>query len=143
MNFDDDEALDLSDLPDHVLPPNGISNWLINHHEGTATCPNQTIPIWGSEAEMISISLGADAASLVVSGMAGEPEITYLLENSIPGGSIYNAYFQPPWASSEVHYQIFFTSLADGSMADFLYGTISAEEQGCKIARNFDGTRVD
>lgn len=143
MDFDDDEAQNLPDLPDQLFPPNGASNWLIKHHDGTATCPSQTIPIWGKEPEMVTISLGADAATLVVSGMEGGPDIVYLLEGSGPGGSIYNGYFQPPGASSEIHYQILFSSVVDGSFADFLYGSISAEEQGCKISRNFDGNRVD
>lgn len=143
MDFDDDEGLNLSDLPDQLFPPIGVSNWLINHHDGTATCPSQTIPIWGNEPEVVTIRLGAEAASLVVSGMEGEPEIFYLLEQSGPGGSIYNGYFQPPGASSEIHYQILFSSLAEGSFADYLFGSISAEEQGCKISRNFDGNRVD
>ena len=143
MDFDDDEALNLSDLPDQLFPPVGASNWLINHHAGTAACPSQTIPIWGSEPEMVTITLGAESQSLIVSGMEGGPEIFYLLEQSGPSGSIYNGYYQPPGASSEVHYQILFSSLADGIFADYLFGSISAEEQGCKISRDFDGSRVD
>jgi hypothetical protein len=143
MDFDDDEGLNLPDQVEDIFPPAGMTNWLIKHDDGTATCPNQTIPIWGNEPEMVTISLGAEAASLVVSGMEGGPEIFYLLEQSGPGGSLYNGYYQPPGTNAEIHYQILFTNLVDSSMADYLMGSIAAEEQGCKISRSFQGNRVD
>ena len=143
MDFDDDEGLDLSDLPDHVLPPNGKSNWLINHHDGTATCPNQTITIWGNEPVTVTISLGAEAAGLLVSGFEGGPDILLFLEQSGPYGSIYNGYFQPPGANSEFKYRMVFSSMVDASMADYLDGSITGNEQGCYISRSFQGNRVD
>jgi hypothetical protein len=143
MDFDDDEALNLSDLPDHVLPPNGKSNWLIMHDDGTATCPNQTITIWGNEPVNVTISLGAEAAGLLVSGLEGGPDILLFLEQSGPYGSIYNGYFQPPGANSEFKYRIVFSSMVDASMADYLDGSITGNEQGCYISRSFQGNRVD
>jgi hypothetical protein len=143
MDFDDDDGLELPDQDIDIFPPEGMTNWLIKHDDGTATCPSQTIPIWGNEPEMVTISLGAGAQSLVVSGMDGGPEIFYLLERSGPGGSLYNGYFQPPGATAEIHYQILFANLVDSSVADYLMGSIAAEEQGCKISRSFQGNRVD
>jgi hypothetical protein len=143
FDFDDDEALDLSDQPDQILPPAGISNWMVMHADGTAVCPSMTIPIWGREPETISITVGAEAQSLIVAGMDGGPEIFYLLEQAGPGGSIYNGYYQPPGASSEIHYQILFTTFTDPMVADFLMGSITSEAEGCKISRLFDGNRID
>lgn len=143
MEFDEDEAIDLPDLSDTIFPPEGVSNWLILHDDGTAVCPNLTIPISGNEPEMVAISLGVDAQALVVSGFEGGPDIFFLLEQSGPGGALYNGYFSPPGVNAEIHYQIVFTNLTDSSMADYLMGSITAEEQGCKISRSFQGNRID
>jgi hypothetical protein len=143
MDFDGDEPLKLPDVPDHLLPPEGSSNWLITHDNGTATCPNNTIVIWGRQPETIKITVGAEDVSLVVSGMEGGSDMLFLFESSGIGGSIYNGYVQPPGASSEFHYQLVFTSSANDLNANYVMGSITGEEQGCRISRSFEGNRID
>ena len=143
MVFDEDEAVEPSNPPDEVFPPEDTSNWQIHHDPGTVTCPNVTIPIEASPTETVSILLGAEAASLVVSGFGGGPEIFFFLLDSGPGGSLYQGFYTPPGAIEEVKYEMMFTNLSDPSKADYLMGTIAADEQGCQVSRSFYGLRLN
>jgi hypothetical protein len=143
MVFDEDEVEPLPDPPDEVLPQEGTANWQITHDPGTIICPNVNIPIEAIPPETVSILVGEDADTLVVSGFDGGPQILFFLIDSGPGGSLYRGFFTPPGASEEVQYEMLFTNLSDPSSADFLLGTISAEEQGCKVSRSFYGNRLN
>ena len=139
----EDNPAEDPDVPDTVFPPEGTSNWMINHDEGTITCPNISMPFEASPPEPVTITLGAEAASLIVQGMGEAPEIFFFLLNSGPGGSFYDGYYTPPGSGVEIHYEIVFTNISDPATADYLMGNITSEEQGCKVSRSFGGERVD
>lgn len=147
---DDDQNMqpenDSSTLPstaEHIYPPEGVSNWVINYDEGTITCPNMTIPFEKSLTETINIELGAEAASLVVKDMDETQELFFFLMDSGPGGSQYDGWYTVPNTDEEIHYEMVFTNLSDPNSADYIIGNISATSEGCQVSRSFGGARVD
>lgn len=145
MVFDEDEVEPVPDPPDVILPPEGNTNWQITHDEGTVICPEGNISIKTdpSPPETVSIFVGVNADALTGSGIDGGPEILFFLMDSGPGGSFYKGYFTPPGFTEEIVYELVFTNITDPMTADFLFGTITADEQGCDVSRTFSGNRIN
>lgn len=143
MVFDEDEVEPVPDPPNVILPPEGNTNWQITHDEGTVNCPegNISITIDPSPPETVSIFVGVNADSLTVTGFGDTPEILFFLLETGPGGSRYKGYYTPPGFTEEIVYELVFTNLTDPTTADFVFGTISADEQGCDVSRSFSGNR--
>ncbi len=144
LNFDDDEGLVISSNNNHVLPREGLSTWLVSQGKGTATCVGNTIPIWGSEDEIVTLNVGVESAGFELNGLDGAGSMFYIQLDSGPGGSSYMTDFVPPGANSPMRYEILFTNLsAEGNVADFMMGDISGTAEGCDIYRPFQGTLQD
>jgi hypothetical protein len=143
MVFDEDEGLDLSEIPDKLLPPAGISTWEVKHDPGAIDCESFTTDFPASPPETITIQADEAASALLVSGMGDGIEVFFIRVDSGPGGSFFEGLLIVPGTGSEIHYEIVFTSILDAMTSDYLFGTIRSTEQGCKVTRTFDGNRVD
>ena len=144
FNFDDDEGLVITKDDSHILPREGLSTWLVSHHEGTATCPGNTIPIWGLEDETLTFNVGVEAAGIQVSNFGGGESMFFILLDSGIGGSRYMTDYVPPGSNTTMRYEMLFMNNAgDSSIADFMMGDISGTAEGCDIYRSFQGTLQD
>ena len=146
----EDDGFDFTDEEDKplqennfMLPPKGVSNWLVTHEEGTVTCTNVTIPIWGNDDEMITFNVGADGASLELSGLDGESSRVYTQTNSSEFGSEYVIEFIPAGANDPVTITIVFSSLTGGNTANYLEGFITGNPEGCYLSRSFFGSLTE
>jgi len=137
----DDEPTDNSNNPGQILPPEGTSTWVITYGNGTINCPNISQSIDESPPETVTITLGVDGNIIVVKGMGEAPEIFLFLLDSGSGGSRFVGYHEVPGEVSEIKYEMFFTNTAGQMAADFGWGNISNETQGCQVNREFSGQR--
>jgi hypothetical protein len=144
FDFDDDEGLVITTDDSHILPREGLSTWLVSHNEGTATCPGQTITIWGSEDVTITLNVGVEAAGFEVNSFGEAGSMFFILLESGIGGSRYVTDFVPPGSNSPMRYEMLFMNNAgDSTDADFMMGDISGNAEGCDIYRSFQGTLQD
>jgi len=144
MVFDEDEAIDINQQPEELYPPEGISSWLFEHEAAFITCSGQpSMAASQAESEILTITLGAEGASLVVSDLYGDNSVFYILENAGVGGSNYAGFLQNPSTGVDTHYKIFFYSIIDQQAADNLTGSLRSEFEECVITRKFDGYRQD
>jgi hypothetical protein len=142
-----EEGFDFTDEEDKplqennlMLPPEGVSNWLVTHEEGTVTCTNVTIPIWGNDDEMVTLNVGAGGASLELSGLDGESSMVYAQLQSTEFGSEYVTEFIPAGANSPVTIKVVFSNLTDGNTANHMEGFITGNPEGCYLSRSFFGS---
>jgi hypothetical protein len=144
MDFDEDEALDLNQEPAELYPPEGVSTWIFEHEQAWITCEGYA-PIAGSppESETLTITLGAEGASLVVSDLFGGNRVFYILETAGVGGATYAGFLENPSAGGDTQYRAFFYSVIDQQAADYVSGNLTAVAEGCTITRRFEGSRVD
>jgi hypothetical protein len=144
MNFDENEAIPLQQEPDELFPPEGTSSWMFDHSEAIATCePYGDYPVSDPESETLTITLGAEGASLVIAELYAGVDVTYVLEIAGADGSTYIGYVKNPIAGNEIHYEIVFFSINDRQAADRLTGSLRTELEGCVITRSFVGNRLD
>lgn len=132
----------LSAIPNQVgiFPPEGTTNWLFNHDDVIATCePEGTMVISGPESENVTIRLGAEGASLVMFDLYAGAEVFYILLNADVGASNYIGQYIIPGDGIVINYEVFFTSLGDNLFADFVFGSLRSEFEGCVLTRDFSG----
>ena len=144
FDFDNDEGLVITTGDSHILPREGLSTWLVSHNDGTATCPEMTVTIWGLEDTIVTLNVGVDAQGFQVSNLDGGDSMFFILLDSGIGGSRYMTDFVPPGSNTTMRYEILFLNNAgDSTDADFLMGDISGTAEGCDIYRSFQGTLQD
>ncbi len=141
-----DEPRELSAIPNQaaIYPPEGTTGWLFNHDDVVANCASVgTMVISGPETENVTISLGAEGASLVMSDLYAGAEVFYILLNAGVGASNYIGQFIVPESGIVIDYDVLFTSLEDNPFADFVIGSLISEHEGCVLTRDFSGYLVD
>jgi hypothetical protein len=143
FDFTEDEPIDPIIPLEKAYPPAGISNWIINHDEGTVNCESLSFPFEKSPPEQVTIDLGVDGSVFFLRGMGEAPEIFFVLEYSGEFGTQYYGVYTVPVENVDIKYEMAFTNLTDPNAADFIMGNIFSTSQGCKVYRSFSGTRVD
>ena len=144
MVFPDDEVEEITEDPAVILPPVGETNWEITHEDGTIVCPNLTETFGEGEVEIvkIEISSGPDQFALLLYAPEGEDFIPLQRNFGNPIAE-YDGDLPIPETGDKLHFQIFFDNLEGGSIANYIYGTISSEAGGCLTTRDFTGVLVD
>jgi hypothetical protein len=144
MVFPEDEVEEITEDPAVILPPEGESNWEITYEDGTIVCPTFTETFGEGEVEIVKINTGTrlDQFFMVIS----EPNIedSVALERNLANPvAEYIGEKRIPGTSDKLLYQIFFDNLEGGSIANYMYGTISSEASGCLTTRDFTGVLVN
>jgi hypothetical protein len=143
MDPADDEAVDEGTQDGSVIPPLGLSTWMVKHDEGTVRCPTATVNIWGDKEESVVINTGVEGAGLEINGLDGGQTELFIQVQSVPHASQYITDFVPPGSNSTIRIEIVFSSLTGGVVADYMEGTITGEPEGCTLFRTFNGTLVN
>ena len=144
MDFDENEAVAPIQEPGELYPPEGTSSWMFDHDAAISICePYGEYPVSEPESETLTITLGAEGASLVIAELYAGIDVSYVLEVAGADGSTYYGYVKNPVAGNEIHYEIVFFSINDREAADRLSGTLRSELEGCVITRSFVGNRLD
>jgi hypothetical protein len=140
MVFPEDEAEEITEDPAVILPPVGVTIWEITHEDGTIVCPTFTETFGEGEVEIVrtEVSSGPDQFAMLLFAPDGEDFIPFQRNFGNPVAE-YNGDMLIPGTSDKLHFQIFFDNLEGGSIANYMYGTISSEAGGCLTTRDFTG----
>jgi hypothetical protein len=144
MVFPEDEAEEITEDPAVISPPEGESNWEITYEDGTIVCPTFTETFGEGEVEIVKINTGTGLDQFFMT--ISEPNIedsVALARNLANPVAEYIGEFRIPGTSDKLLYQIFFDNLEGGSIANYMYGTISSEAGGCLTTRDFTGVLVN
>ena len=144
MVFPEKEAEEITEDSAEISPPEGESNWEITYDDGTIVCPTFTETFGEGEVEIVKISTSSGPDQFVMGIFDPVGEEVILLERNL-GNPVaeYFGEYRIPGTSDKLHYQIFFDNLEGGSIANYMYGTISSEAGGCLTTRDFTGVLVN